>query len=284
MTSSIPAKKRLEDPEPLVREALKKLLQDIQSPVPPETVWPQVSSTPTFRELIIRWDRWTAQDRRKGWEKMSRILEQAAYATRPYCLRCGTCCRKGSPSLYRDDLPLIRAGIIRRIDLLTLRSGEIGFSNEKNCLVEIAQEQIKIREKPRSRECLFFNPGDSGCAIYTNRPLQCRILECWHPEQFKKLSNNKLLSRKYLLNTEDPLWPVIRSHEERCGFTRIKEALRQDAEGGDKEGKSLMEIIDYDFQVRDFLIEKFSLHADHLEFILGRKVTDFLSSLGIRIR
>ncbi len=166
-------------------------------------------------------------------------MEKAAYATRPYCLRCGDCCRQGSPTLYVEDMTILRQGIIKRLDLLTLRPGEIGFSNATQDLVLLPEERIKIKEKPGGRECLFLDSETKGCSIYEDRPLQCRVMECWNPDNFQGLNSHTFLSRKELLNPDDPLIPIIESHTKRCCGYRPSGGLERDKKGyGRRSGRS----------------------------------------------
>ncbi|MBI5582907.1 MAG: YkgJ family cysteine cluster protein [Deltaproteobacteria bacterium] len=270
-------------PEALIRQALEKMLAEINSPAVPADVWLAVVAGEACRRLIRNWNGWTPQERRKGWEKAARDIEKAAYSTRPYCLRCGTCCRKGSPSLYRDDLPLFRQGTLTRLDLITLRRGEKGYSNEADRFVYLAEEQVKIREKPGSRECLFFQPAGAGCGVYENRPRQCRILECWNPEGYRSLKKNKLLSRKDLLDPEDPLLPVVKSHEERCQLLRLQEWLIRSVEQVGADDERVLEVIHFDRHARTYLGERFGLNQQHLDFLLGRPVEEVISGLGFEV-
>lgn len=272
------------DLETQARQALRKILAEIQSPASFESVWIGVSGARTYRALLRHWENWNRKQRVNGWEGLARVVEKAAYATRPYCLKCGTCCRKGSPSLYRDDLPLFRRGTLTRLDLVTLRRGEKVYSNEAERFIRLPEEQVKIREKPGGRECLFFQPEGSGCGIYGNRPRQCRVLECWDPEGYRVLKKNRLLSRKDLLDPQDPLLPVVKTHEERCSILRLQEWLEQAVEQALPHDDSLMEGLLYDRHTRTYLSEKFGLNRKHLDFLLGRPVEEVIPGLGFRIQ
>ena len=272
------------DLETHARQALRDILAEIQSPASFESVWSEVSGSRPYGELLKLWESWNRKQRLNGWEELARVVEKAAYGTRPYCIKCGTCCRKGSPSLYRDDLPLFRRGTLTRRDLVALRPGETVYSNEDDRFIRLPVEQVKIREKPGSRECLFFQPEGHGCGIYDNRPLQCRVLECWNPEGYKVLKKNKLLSRKDLLGPTDPLLPVVKTHEERCNVLRLQELLMKTAEQTIPDDEGLMGIILYDRHVRTYLSEKFDLNRQHLDFLLGRPVAEVIPGLGFQIQ
>jgi Fe-S-cluster containining protein len=270
-------------PEALIRKALEAMLRDIHSPASLAEVWPGVVAAKACRELLRNWSVWKPAERETGWGKAAGVIEKAAYATRPYCLRCGTCCRKGSPSLVWDDLPLFRRGGLTRLDLVTLRRGERVYSNEAGHFIQLAEEQVKIREKAESRECLFFQEDGSGCGTYKSRPRQCRVLECWNPAGYRVLKKNRLLSRKDLLDPGDPILPVVKSHEERCSVLRLQEWLLRAAEQTLSADEDLQAAIRYDRHARAFLSEKFSLERRHLDFILGRPVEEVISGLGFEV-
>jgi Fe-S-cluster containining protein len=218
-----------------------------------------------------------------GWEGLARVVEKAAYATRPYCIQCGTCCRKGSPSLYQEDLPRVLRGVIKRTDLMTLRKGEIGFSNELDELIQISREQVKVREKSRTRECLFFQSESGVCGIYENRPLQCRTLECWNPEDFQRLASGRPLNRLDLFAPHDPVVPVIKAHEDKCDLLNLERELKRAGEQK-KDGRDrVMEGLGFDRHTREFLGEKYGFKPEHLLFLLGRPLTEVVASLGYKI-
>ena len=265
------------------RQALREILLEIQSPAAFESVWIEVSGSEPYRRLLNRWDNWNRKQRVNGWEDLARVVERAAYATRPYCLKCGTCCRKGSPSLYQEDLPLVLRGAIKRTDLMTLRKGEIGFSNEQNDLIQLSREQVKIQEKPGTRECLFFQSESGACGIYENRPLQCRTLECWNPEDFQRLERGRPLSRRDLFAPLDPVLPVIKAHEEKCDLMHLEKELQR-AGDQQKDGQDrVMEGLGFDRHAREFLGETYGFRPEHLVFLLGRPLMEVVASLGYRI-
>jgi Fe-S-cluster containining protein len=210
-------------------------------------------------------------------------MEKAAYGTRPYCLRCGDCCRRGSPTLFLEDLPLLRRGIIRRLEVLTLRAGEIGFSNAAQDLVLLPEERIKVKEKPGSRECLFFDAETKGCGIYDERPLQCRVMECWNPDHYNDLDSKKYLSRKELLNPEDPLLPIIESHNQRCALHKLQKALSRLKRGLADAQEEALDILLFDQHLREYLARDQKISPENQVFLFGRSVSDLIQSFGFRI-
>lgn len=269
--------------EDLVKKSLERLLEEIHSPAETAEVWAGWQSKPIYQDLISHWSDWNKAHRESRWEALCRELEKTAYGTRPFCLRCGECCRKGSPTLYLEDLDILKRGIIKRTELITLRSGEIGFSNDVQDLMLITEERIKVKEKPGGRECLFLETATNGCRIYEDRPLQCRVMECWNPDQYKELNSKKYLSRKELLNPEDPLWPVIESHNQRCALPRLQKALSRLKRGFTDVQEEAVDILLYDHHIRGFIEEKYEIGRENQLLLFGRPLSDLLLSFGFQI-
>lgn len=269
--------------ETQARRALREILLEIQSPAVFESVWIEVSGSWIYEKSLKHWENWNRTQRVNGWEGLARVVEKAAYATRPYCIKCGTCCRKGSPSLYPEDLPLVLRGAIKRTELMTLRKGEIGFSNERNELIQLFRELVKVQEKPGTRECLFFQSESDACGIYENRPLQCRTLECWNPKEFQRLETGNPLKRLDLLAPLDPVLPVIKAHEEKCDLLSLERGLKRAGEQKEDGRDRVMEGLGFDRHTREFLGEKYGFRPEHLVFLLGRPLTEVVASLGYRI-
>ena len=268
--------------EDLVKKSLESLLEEIHSPAEIEKVWTDWQSRPIYQDLIRHWPDWNKAHRESRWEALCRELEKAAYGTRPFCLRCGECCRKGSPTLYLEDLGILKRGIIKRSELITLRSGEIGFSNVTDDLVLLAEERVKVKEMPGSRQCLFLNPENQGCLIYEDRPLQCRVMECWNPEGYQALDARLFLSRKELLSPHDPLIPVIEVHEKRCAVSKLQEALSKIQKGRTSAQEEALDILLYDHHIRGFMEEKHGIGRENQALLFGRLLFDLLPSFGFQ--
>jgi Fe-S-cluster containining protein len=269
--------------ESLTRKLLEGLLEAIHSSVQIEELWLVVESESRFKEMRNYWSGWKRPFRERQWEAWCRDMEKMAYQTRPYCLLCGECCQKGSPTLYIEDQEILLRGMIKRTDLMTLRFGEIGFSSAKNDLVLISEERVKIKEKPGSRQCLFFNPEEKGCHIYENRPRQCRFMECWNPDQFQALEGLKFLSRKGLMNSDDPLLPVIEAHEKRCDFSKLHEILKRVRRGGAFAQEEILDMVFYDQHLRDFLAEKQGIGVENQDFLFGRPLKELILTFGFQL-
>ncbi len=80
--------------------------------------------------------------------QVGECLVKAAYATRPHCIRCGTCCTKGSPTLTVGDLDLFTRDIVKPYEVLTIRKGELARAAGSDEFERTEKELVKIREVP----------------------------------------------------------------------------------------------------------------------------------------
>jgi Fe-S-cluster containining protein len=266
-----------------IRESFRSLLGDVHAPVSVDDLWPSLQTNPVCRDIIENWSAWTESDRERRWADLCREMERTVYGSRPHCLRCGDCCQKGSPILYDEDIQILRKGVIRRRELLTLRPGEIGYSNMTQGLVLLAEERIKIKEKPGGRECLFLDPKTRGCRIYEDRPRQCRIMECWNPDNFKTLDSQNFLSRKELLNPDDPLVPVIESHTKRCSVFHLQQALSRIKKGISSGRDEALEMLLFDQHLREYLDREQGIAPENQLFLFGRPTCDLIRSFGFSL-
>ena len=265
------------------RHSLERLLREIHSPSSLDEIWPIFQDNSVYQDMIENWPLWAETYRERRWEAVCRELEKTAYATRPYCLGCGDCCRQGSPTLYIDDRPILHKGIIKRFELVTLRAGEIGFSNATQDLVLLPEERIKIKEKPGSRECHFLASETNKCRIYQDRPLQCRIMECWNPENFQSLEAQTFLSRKDLLNPDDPIIPIIESHAKRCAVDDLQKVLTRAKRGFADAEEEALDILFFDEHLRGHLEEEQGIKRENQLFLFGRPIADLITSFGFRL-
>jgi Fe-S-cluster containining protein len=201
------------------------------------------------------------------------------------CRRCGICCEKGGPAFHRKDRMLIEKGRIPSKYLYTIRKGELAFDNVQGCLTPAKSDIIKIKGRQGRWTCIFFDTIDKSCTIYNDRPLECRALKCWNPAELEQVYERNRLSREDLLTRVEGLWELIEDHQNRCDYNQIRMLIRDlDGPGEDKARKGLMEIIQYDAEIRNLVIEKAGLDPEMLDFVLGRPLTETLPGYGLRVR
>ena len=216
------------------------------------------------------------------WDKVRQALVTAAYQTRPYCLKCGTCCKRDTPTLVMEDMELLRQEILRPEHLYTIRKGEIALDPFEDKAVPLSHEFIKIRSTSGTNRCIFFRGLDGLCSIYENRPLQCRLQECWNPERMTELPE-EYITRADIFRQITPLWDIINAHEERCSFEKWTQALgRLEATHGHSV-EEVLELLRYDHTARQFVTDRFSMASEIVDLILGRPLKHFLSLWGLEL-
>ena len=205
--------------------------------------------------------------------------------TQNTCLRCGTCCEKGGPSFHQEDRLLIEKGQIPSKYLYTIRQGEYAYDNVKGCLVPASSDIIKIKGQKGSWTCIFFDAPQKACTIYKDRPLECRALKCWDTGELERIYSSNRLTRKDLLSQINGLWDLIDSHQARCDYEKIIKLINN-LDGPHKDGarKNLLEIIQYDAEIRKLVVAKGGLDPAMLDFIFGRPLTETLPAYGIKVR
>lgn len=266
----------------VLKEEARTVLLEVGSRIDPKTL---VSRA--LKDLEALAPRESGQEDRPDeeiWRQVRERLLKEAYATRPYCVRCGTCCTKGSPTLLQEDVTLFNKDIIKPADVITIRRGEETYSNITEEVSATDKELIKIREKPESQECIFYEQGGKSCAIYESRPVQCRRQECWNPEGWVETQGDATLTRKDLLEATGPLWEVILRHEERCSPSELSRSIARLSATKGQCVEEVLEVLRYDHHVREFISEKLNLQPDTLGFFFGRPLKESLEPYGLKLK
>lgn len=200
------------------------------------------------------------------------------------CVRCGTCCEKGGPSFHEEDRQLIEKGQIPSTALYTIREGEYVYDNVKGCRVPATTDIIKIKGQKGDWTCFFFDTGKKTCSIYHNRPLECRRLKCWDTDALEEIYTRNRLTREDFISQVKGLWDLVVDHQERCGYEQIKKLINNlDGSQKGKTRKKLLEIIQYDAEIRKLVVRKGGLDPAMLDFIFGRPLSETLPGYGIKV-
>jgi Fe-S-cluster containining protein len=217
------------------------------------------------------------------WTQIRQRLLKAAYATRPHCIRCGTCCTRSSPTLLDEDMALFVKDVLKPVHVITIRVGEPAYSNRTEKAEPAAREMIKIREKPDTKTCIFYQDLAKTCAIYESRPAQCKAQECWNPENAEALEERDSLKRQDLLEQTGSLWEIIKRHEERCSHSEFGRAMTRLAATKGQTVEEVLDIVSYDHHVREFVAEKFQLDPKTMDFFFGRPLSECLPLYGLKL-
>lgn len=252
----------------------KSFVERIGIPGRLEEVASGLEATRSFRRCFAEWDRLPPRQRRRRFEELCRATERAAYALRPYCLRCGECCRRQSPALHEPDLCLVTEGAIGLEHLLTLRRGEWAWSAQKEAVVVLAAERVKVRQLP-SGACPFFEEANHSCAIYERRPLECRALACWQPADFARATRAPHLKRADIargLQLGGKLVELVRRHDEGIDLARL---------GGDglpKDDRLVLQALALDEALRREAVELHAADPAWEGFLFGRALRELLAN------
>ena len=180
---------------------------------------------------------------------------------------------------------LIEKGRIPSKYLYTIRKGELAFDNVQGCLTPAKSDIIKIKGQQDRWTCLFFETNNKSCTIYDDRPLECRALKCWNPAELEQVYERDRLSRKDLLSRVEGLWDLVEDHQNRCDYQKIQRLIQNlDGTGANKARNELMEIIQYDAEIRKLVAEKGGLDPEMLDFVFGRPLTETLPGYGLKVR
>jgi Fe-S-cluster containining protein len=201
------------------------------------------------------------------------------------CRRCGTCCKKGGPCFHLEDKILIEKGIILSKYLYTVREYELCYDNVRESILPAASDIIKIKGQKNSLACIFFNEKENECTIYDNRPLECRALKCWDTREIEKIYSKNRLTRKDLLSNVEGLWDLVEDHQKQCSYEKLTlfiDILKKGQK--DKALKGILDIIKYDAQIRELVVQKGGLDPEMTDFIFGRPITETIRIYGFKIK
>jgi len=249
-----------------------------------EEIVEEIEKHSFYQDFKNSWEDLTPEERTRKWPQQLEHIVQTVYASRPYCLRCGDCCSRVSPSLHPKDLELIKEGILRFSDLYTLRKGEPVLNNIKGNLDTLSEELIKLKEKSENRQCFFFDEQDKSCRIYDRRPLQCRAQECWNPQALEKLWSGEKLTRRDLLQDDAELLELLEVHEQRCCTEKLDGAIRKYWETGKTSDLDpVVDMLSQDVIIRKFFTERLGRGEEELDFILGRPLARVVEAYRLKV-
>lgn len=200
------------------------------------------------------------------------------------CRRCGTCCRKGGPTLHLEDRRLLDEGILPPAHLFTIRAGEPAHDNVRGGIHPVEEDLIKIRGAGDTWTCIYLDEALNGCRSYENRPLECRALKCWDTAEIEAVYGRDRLTRRMLLSGAGRLWELIEDHQARCGYREIA-ALLDGVRGRDPAAvRALREMVLYDIHLRVLAAERGLVPMEMTAFLFGRPLVETLKPLGVVCR
>ncbi|MCU0560180.1 MAG: YkgJ family cysteine cluster protein [Desulfobacterales bacterium] len=196
------------------------------------------------------------------------------------CTRCGACCRAGGPALHREDRQLIVAGHIHTRDLYTIRRGEMAYDQIRGVAQPTRADIIKIKGQGRSWTCRLFDAAAGACRIYAERPLECRLLECWNTDRLARAYARGRLTRRDVIGEIQGVWAVVEEHQRRCDHRRVLKLLAPGPDGrAERRRRELAAMVRYDEELRARVLARIGLEAEMLDFLFGRPLRRTLPGL-----
>lgn len=243
----------------------------------------QIEKSETCQKIIQSWPEKKSSEKMDIWKTLIDHASEAIHDVIHICVQCGQCCRKSSPTLFSQDIPLVRSEKIPLHSLVTLRKGEPVSSPFRDEPFYLPEECIKVREKPHTRECIFLDSQTDYCTIYESRPYQCRVQSCWDESGIKLLTSQNAITRAELFNEVDTIIQVIEEHNSRCSFRKLQDVFSKLKKS---EGQSIDEVLgllSYEDHFRNFIGERLKLPSDSLDLFFGRSFSSLVRLFGFRI-
>jgi Fe-S-cluster containining protein len=275
---------RREDFHEAVDLALRRVLDALHVAHHFDEVAGRVKGSQWFRELEGGWALLDPHSRSHRWQELMARLIEISYSSRPYCVRCGECCREGSPSLHLEDRGLWAQGLLSPRDLFTLRKGELVRLNIEGSLGPLPEELVKIKPHPETGYCVFYREQDCSCSIYEHRPLQCRVQACWAPGSLKELWHTQKLTRRDLLRDDQEMLEIIRAHDDRCAPEKLEAAHAEWCKSAREAAlEPILDQLRYDTALRALVTERLGLADEELQFFFGRSLIHLVRAYGLRV-
>ncbi len=216
--------------------------------------------------------------------KDSHIVREGEETPRTHCIRCGTCCMKGGPTLHEDDMTLFAKGVLDKTHVYTLRKGEV-VRNVNDTLMVLEQEMVKIKGEGEAWSCMFYDDDVKTCRIYPDRPVECRALKCWDPQDLRDVMARPYLQRTDLVNADDGILKIIGEHEQRCAYEHLESAIKGlNQPGPDEAVEKILDLLQYDYYMRPILTEKLNVDPNAMDFFFGRPLTITIRMFGLCVK
>ncbi len=205
--------------------------------------------------------------------------------TKSACDCCGTCCRKGGPALHTADRRLVESGVLSPGDMITIRRGEYIFFPLAEEPAPAREEVLKIQGKGSDWRCTFLDSGTSTCTIYRSRPLACRLLKCWDPDDVLGITGRDLVTRFDFVPESHPVFSLMREHEDNCPVPDIALLRAQLAEKKQRHKvlADLTDLVNRDLQVRSGAVRTFRFSLSDELFFFGRPIFQLLVPAGLSL-
>ena len=262
---------------------LGAMIEEQKLDLPFERLCFQSQTDPRYGDIIGRWSKMDGAEREAAWAALLGIAEQGREEMLPICVRCGECCTAGSPTLTVEDLELLGDEGIAWSDLVTIRRGEPAHSRIAGEAFYLAEEKVKIREKPGTKVCVLYDDATKSCAAHPHKPAQCRAQACWDPTLAAQQATMQALTRYDIFKDVEVILKTIEKHEERCDFERFRKAFELLRETRGENIDEIIGMLAFDEHTREFAVSELGVPEDGLDLVFGRRLTDRLRLFGFYV-
>ena len=106
-------------------------------------------------------------------------------------------------------------------------------------------------------------------------------MKCWDTREIEAIYAKDRLTRKDLLSDIEGLWELVKDHQSRCSYEKIKKMLQKQGNNKGAMQKEIVEMIRYDTQLRHLVVKKGGMDCEILDFLFGRPLTVTIKSFGL---
>jgi Fe-S-cluster containining protein len=209
-------------------------------------------------------------------------MDQPVTKERTHCIRCGECCLGSSPTLQTADVSLVYDGFIERVNLYTIRLGELVRDNIRGELRVTDKEIIKVHEKEKSLGCIYYDEKAKACTIYEYRPIQCKALACWDESEFMRVYARPKVDRRDIIRDKIVLG-LMNEHDKRCSYSELDKCVRQIKKEGEEAVGKILEVLRFDQHIRTFTSKKLGISLSEMGFLFGRPLTQTITMFGLKV-
>jgi len=204
------------------------------------------------------------------------------------CQRCGACCLKGGPALHSADAALFSGQDALDLSMIvTYRAGEPLHDQVQERVQPLGRELLKLRGKPNSRACAFYEHKTRACGLYQRRPEECRVLSCRDTSPLAAMYDKDRLRRSDLLPGGHPVLAVLTEHESLVPVARIAPLAERFRAGGQEAGDAEAELVRMalaDQAFRKSLTDRAGIGPEYHDFFFGREAAALFSAAGLALR
>jgi Fe-S-cluster containining protein len=181
-------------------------------------------------------------------------------------------------------MTLFAKGVLDKTHVYTLRKGEV-VRNVNDTLMVLEQEMVKIKGEGEAWSCMFYDDDVKTCRIYPDRPVECRALKCWDPQDLIDVMARPYLQRTSLINAGDGILKIIGAHEQRCAYENLESAIKGlNQPDPDKAVEKILDLLQYDYYMRPILTDKLNVDPNTMDFFFGRPLTITIRMFGLCVK